>query len=330
MTSPRAEERASERPERWTALLNPAAGRGRATARLARVTDAIAAADLDVALHVTTDADDLRRAARHAFDHGRGVLACGGDGTVGMVAGLAAELDGVLGIVATGSGNDLARHLGLPRGNPAAAVRVVAGGVVTRVDLGRAETDAPHHVEWFTTVANTGFDAEANRWANARTRLTGTPLYVTAVLRTLRTYRPRAVRLTVDGVVTETDAWLVAMANTRSYASGMIIAPAASMHDGLLDVCVVGPVSRAEFLRTFPGVFRGAHVRNRAVLMLRGRDVTIEALDASLELWASGERVGPLPARVRAVPGALRVMVVGPQTADPTAPCPSATCPSAT
>ncbi|MET0627074.1 MAG: YegS/Rv2252/BmrU family lipid kinase [Acidimicrobiia bacterium] len=324
MTSPRVEDRASDRPEHWTALLNPAAGRGRATARLARVTDAIAAADLDVAVHVTTDADDLRRAARHAFDDGRGVLACGGDGTVGMVAGLAAELDGVLGIVATGSGNDLARHLGLPRGDPAAALRVVAGGVVTRVDLGRAES-ADGRDEWFTTVANTGFDAEANRWANTRTRLTGTPLYVIAVLRTLRTYRPRAVRLTVDGVVTETDAWLVAMANTRSYASGMMIAPAASMHDGLLDVCVVGPVSRAEFLRTFPGVFRGAHVRNDAVMMLRGRDVTIEALDASLELWASGERVGPLPARVRAVPGALRVVVAGPHAADPTAPRPSAT-----
>jgi diacylglycerol kinase (ATP) len=321
MTSPRAEERASqqpERPERWTALLNPAAGRGRATARLARVTDAIAAAALDVAVHVTTDADDLRRAARHAFDSGRGVLACGGDGTVGMVAGLAAELDGVLGIVATGSGNDLARHLGLPRRDPAAALGVVASGVVTRVDLGRAQS-ADGRDEWFTTVANTGFDAEANRWANTRTRLTGTPLYVIAVLRTLRTYRPRPVRLTVDGVVTETDAWLVAMANTRSYASGMVIAPAASTHDGLLDVCVVGPVSRAEFLRTFPGVFRGAHVGNDAVLMLRGRDVKIEALDAPLELWASGERVGPLPARVRAVPGALRVMVAGPQAADPIA-----------
>ncbi|HEX5587472.1 MAG TPA: YegS/Rv2252/BmrU family lipid kinase [Acidimicrobiia bacterium] len=321
MTSRPHAPRTDHRPERWTAVLNPAAGRGRAASRLARVNDAIAAADLDVAVHVTTDADDLRHAARAAFEAERGVLACGGDGTVGIVAGLAAELDGVLGVVATGSGNDFARHLGLPRGNPGAAVAVVARGVVARVDLGRAES-ADGRQDWFTTVANAGFDAEANRWANTRSRLTGTPLYVTAVLRTLRTYRPRPVRLTVDDEVTETDAWLVAMANTRSYASGMVIAPTASVHDGLLDVCVVGPVSRAEFLRTFPGVFRGTHVRNRHVVMLRGRNVSIEAIDEPasssepLELWASGERVGPLPARVAAVPGALRVVVDGPRAAD--------------
>ena len=165
-------------------------------------------------------------------------------------------------------------------------------------------------------MANTGFDAEANRWANSQPWLTGTPLYVLAVLRTLRTYRPRPVRITVDGAVTETDAWLVAVANTRSYAGGMVIAPAASIGDGLLDVCVVGPVSRAGFLRTFPKVFRGTHVHHPLVTTSRGTDIRIEALDAPAaphasppELWASGERVGPLPARITPARGALRVVV---------------------
>ena len=73
-----------------------------------------------------------------------------------------------------------------------------------------------------------------------------------ATLRTLAAYSPTPVRVTVDDTVIETDAWLVAVGNTRTYASGMMITPAASVHDGLLDVCVVGPVSRTEFLRTFP------------------------------------------------------------------------------
>lgn len=297
------------RPDRWTAVLNPAAGRGRGRARLPAVADALAAADLDVTVHVSADAGDLADLARGAFDAGRGVIACGGDGTVSAVAGMAAELGGVVGIVPGGSGNDLARHLGIPRGDVDAAVAVLEHGVVRAVDLGHAQTAGGG--AWFTTVANTGFDAEANRWANTVDRLTGTPLYVLAVLRTLTTYRPRRVRVTVDGAETESEAWLVAVGNTRSYASGMIITPAASVHDGLLDACVVGPVSRAEFLRTFPSVFRGGHVQHPDVTVLRGTEVTVESLDPGppLELWASGERVGPLPARLRPVPDAVRVVL---------------------
>jgi diacylglycerol kinase (ATP) len=120
------------------------------------------------------------------------------------------------------------------------------------------------------------------------------------------------VRVTVDDATTiETEAWLVAVGNTRTYASGMMITPAASVHDGLLDVCVVGPVSRVDFLRTFPSVFKGTHVEHPQVRTARGTNVTIEALDATaaVDLWASGEHAGPLPAHLEPAPGALAVVV---------------------
>ena len=177
-------------------------------------------------------------------------------------------------------------------------------------DLGRAHT-ADGTSTWFTTVANTGFDAVANAWANDVTWTSGTPLYVLATLRTLATYSPTPVRVTVDDTVIETDAWLVAAGNTRTYASGMMITPAASVHDGLLDVCIVGPVSRTEFLRTFPKVFSGTHVEHPEVLTARGTHVVVEALDPApaVDLWASGEHAGPLPARLEPVAGALAVVV---------------------
>ena len=159
-------------------------------------------------------------------------------------------------------------------------------------------SDEPHTADgattWFTTVANTGFDAVANAWANDVTWTSGTPLYVLATLRTLAAYTPTPVRVTVDDTTIETDAWLVAVGNTRTYASGMMITPAASVHDGLLDVCVVGPVSRVEFLRTFPSVFGGTHVDHPEVRVARGTAVTVEALDPSsaVDLWASGEHAG--------------------------------------
>ncbi len=270
---------------------------------------ALARSALDVAVHVSISAEDARVAALDALAQERGVIACGGDGTVSELAALVADAQGVLAIVPTGSGNDFARHLGIPRDDVAAAVAVVQRGAITPVDLGRADV-ADGTSTWFTTVANAGFDAEANRWANTVAWASGNSLYVLAVLRTLRTYRPTRVCVTIDGHARVMSAWLVAVANTRTYASGMMIAPDAAIDDGLLDVCVVGDVSRAEFLRTFPSVYRGGHVRNPQVTMRRGAQVRIESVDPGepLELWASGERVGPLPATLTAARAALRVV----------------------
>jgi diacylglycerol kinase (ATP) len=297
-------------PEAWTAVINPAAGRGRGQARLPLVAEALAAADLDVAVHVSADVDDLTAIARVAFARDRGVVACGGDGTVCVLAGVAAECGGVLGILPTGSGNDFARQLEIPRHDLAAAVSVLERGRVVAADLGRAHT-ADGTTSWYTTVANTGFDAEANRWANEVQWTSGSPLYVLATLRTLAVYRPQPFRITVDDEVIDTDAWLIAVGNTRTYASGMAITPAADVFDGRLDVCVVGPVGRLDFLRTFPSVFRGTHVQHPMVRTWRAELVVVESRspDAPPELWASGERAGPLPACLEPAPGALAVMV---------------------
>ena len=294
---------------RWTAIVNPSAGRGRTRKLLPRLSDAFEHADLDVEVRVSQDLHDARATAREALDAGNGIVACGGDGLVSEFAGLAAETGGLLGIIPTGAGNDLARHLGIDHRKPLDAVRVLERGRVGLVDLGRAEADGAS--AWFTTVANTGFDSEANRWANTVQWASGTTLYVLAVLRTLATYRPHRFRLTVDGTGEDMEAWLVAVGNARCYAGGMMITPGAELDDGLLDVCVVGPVSRPGFLRSFPKVFRGTHVSHPAVEMRRGKEVRIESLDPSLpiELYGSGERIGPLPARLEAVAGAVRVMV---------------------
>jgi len=215
----------------------------------------------------------------------------------------------VLAIVPAGAGNDLARHLGIPRGDANAACALLRDGGVVRCDLGYAETDDGARA-WFTTVANAGFDAEANRWANGVQRVSGTALYVAAVLRTLTTFRSRRVRVTADAAVLDTPGWLVAVANTRSYAGGMMIAPDAALDDGALDVCLVGNVSRADFLLTFPKVFDGTHVEHPSVAVARATQIMIEMPGSNdePELWASGERVGRLPASVVAVPGAVRVV----------------------
>jgi diacylglycerol kinase (ATP) len=291
---------------RWTAVVNPAAGRGRTRGLLPRVRAALV--ERDIPVHESRDIDDARRAARDAFTGGHGVVVCGGDGTVSALAGIAHEVGGALAVVPTGAGNDFARHLGLDHRHPLAAVDVLDTGHLAVVDLGRARAGDGASVV-FTTVANAGFDADANRWANGVRWATGTPLYVLAVARTLAVYRPRPARVRVDGYEWSGDAWLVAVGNTRSYAAGMKITPDARLDDGLLDVCILGARSIATFVANFPKVFSGTHTTIDGVTMLRGAIVELDASDPAAELWASGERVGPLPARIEALPGALRVQV---------------------
>lgn len=269
------------------------------------------------------DARDGQRAAREAFAVGRGVVACGGDGTVGELAEVAADAEAPLAIVPSGSGNDFARHLGIDVRHPLNAVELLETGRRGAVDLGCVHLeDGSAHM--FTSVAYSGFDAETNRWANGVRWATGTSLYVAATLRTLARYRPQPMRVRVDDQTWEGDAWLVAVGNSRFYGGGMMITPGAEVDDGLLDVCVIGARSVLEFLRCFGRVFQGRHVAQRDVATFRGAHVEIDSDRARLpmEVWAAGERVGPMPAQVDVQPGALSVVVPvdAPVRAAPTGP----------
>jgi diacylglycerol kinase (ATP) len=292
---------------RWSAVVNPTAGRGRTRSLLPRLQRALETHD--VAVHISVDAADGRRAALDAFARGNGVAVCGGDGTVSDIAALAAHEQAPLAVIPTGAGNDLARHLGIPRGLD--AVELLDTGRLGVMDLARA-TAHDGTTATFTTVANTGFDAEANRWANGVHWASGTPLYVLALLRTLAAYRPREMCVRVDDEEWAGPAWLVAVGNTRSYGGGMMITPGAAIDDGLLDVCVIRGAPTFRFLRHSPRVFKGTHVALDEVLTFRGTTVEISAPyngRSGMELWASGERVADLPVSLQPMPAALQELV---------------------
>jgi diacylglycerol kinase (ATP) len=287
----------------WTAIVNPVAGRGRTQKLLPELERAASAAG--IALHVSPEPGAPTKLARAATDDGHDLVACGGDGLVTEVAGVAADTGKRLAIVPTGAGNDFARVLGYDPKHPLTAFDAIPNGHDRVVDLGRVNG------RWYTCVTASGFDAEANRWANTVTKLSGTTLYVAAVLRTLAVYKPHRFRVTVDGDAHETTAWLVAVGNGPAYAGGMRVTPAARLDDGLLDVTIVGAMSRPEFLWNFPKVFKGKHVDHAKVTTLRGENVHLESLDPSvpMEVYADGERVGPLPGTMEAVRDALNVRV---------------------
>ena len=206
----------------------------------------------------------------------------------------------------TGAGNDFARVLGYDPKHPLDAFDALAHGHDRVVDLGRVNG------RWYTCVTASGFDAEANRWANTVHRLSGTALYVAAVLRTLAVYKPHPFRLTVDGEAHELRRGSSRSATARRTAAACTSRPTRALDDGLLDVTVVGAMSRPQFLVNFPKVFKGTHVvAPEGARRSAATHVELESLDASvpMEVYADGERVGPLPATMEAVRDALNVRV---------------------
>jgi diacylglycerol kinase (ATP) len=285
-------------------LVNPTSGKGRGGRLLDPVADRLRRSGIDVDVVVGRDADEAFDRLRNRVAAGvDGVVAVGGDGLLNLALQVVAGTDVPLGIVPAGTGNDIARTLGLSLDDPVAAVDIAAAGRTRTVDLGRANG------RWFAGVLGSGFDSMVNERANRMTWPSGRSRYNLAILAELRTFRPVPYTLELDGDSWQTEAMLVAVGNGSSYGGGMKVCPDARTDDGLLDVTVLGPISKVEFLRVFPTVYKGTHVRHPAVTVRRARRVSLTS--PGVTAYADGERVSVLPVHTEAVPDALRVFAAG-------------------
>lgn len=288
-------------------LTNPTAGRGRGAAYGAQAAAALRTAGHEVIDLSGPDAATAAQHARTALDAGAidVLTVVGGDGMVHLGANLCAGRLTPLAVVAAGSGNDNARELGLPVRDAHTAAALVTTGRTRAVDLGRCVT-ATGPNRWWAGVLGGGFDSVVNERAEGMRWPRGPMRYNIAVARELPVFRPIPYRVTVDGQEIETQAMLVAVANGPAFGGGMRVAPGASYDDGLLDIVILHRVSRVEFVRVFPRVFRGTHVTHPRVQILRGRRVRLEA--PGIITQADGERFEPLPLDLEVAPGALTVV----------------------
>lgn len=288
-------------PRREIAVLtNPVAGRGRALRLRDAVLPRLHGAGWRTRSLVGRDADEALDLARQAVAEGvDGLVVCGGDGLVHLGLQVVAGTDVPLGVLPGGTGNDVARYLGLPRDPALLASRLLAWRTRT-IDLARSGD------RWFATVLAAGFDAVVNERANRMTWPQGQMRYNLATVAELRTFRPLPYVLDLDGTEVRTDAMLVAVGNGPSFGGGLRIAEGALLDDGLLDVVVIGPMSKVELVRTYPKLFRGTHVHHPQFARHRVRRVTVAA--PGIVAYADGERFGALPLTIEAVPGAVRLL----------------------
>ncbi len=282
-------------------IVNPSSGGGRAGRTLPDVQAALASYGLDFHVERTRSIEHARELALAAQQSGETAVALGGDGLVRALASVLKNTPGVLGVLPGGRGNDFARVLGIPS-RPAAACAVLAHGKVRALDLGQAGSEP------FVSIASCGYDSTANRIANETRLFRGDFVYTYAGLRALLSWRPATFELTLDGQRRTLVAITVAVANSSTYGGGMRLAPDARLDDGLLDVVLIEDVSRFEFLRSLPKVFKGTHVRLPNVEVLRAREIEVRA-DRPFTMYADGDPIAELPVRLSCLPGAINVIV---------------------
>ena len=288
-------------------IINPTSGKGKGGKSAPEVGALLHKRGLDAALLVAGSAEEVLEMARAAVADGvDALLAAGGDGTVNLAVQAVAETDVPLGIIPLGTGNDNAKMLGMPVGDLEKALDIIADFEVRTMDVAHVRTGDGTE-RYFMGVMSAGFDSNVTERANNMRWPKGDLRYLFGILAELGTFKPVPYKVTIDGTEHNGQAMLVAVGNGTSYGGGMQVCVGARPDDGLLMLTWLHEASKFKFLKTFPTVFKGTHVKDDMVEQFVCREIRIEA--PGQLVFADGERVGPLPCDVRACENALKVIV---------------------
>jgi diacylglycerol kinase (ATP) len=293
-------------------IVNPVAGRGRALRLLPRATGALTAAGITYEVRESASLQHATELAAQAAAAGSVIVAVGGDGMAGALAGVAGRLGCTYGIIPAGRGNDFARVLGIPF-DAAAAAALLLARPTRHVDLiGVSAPDQPEVLVAGSVYV--GVPSVAGEIANRTRWLNGSLLYPVAALRALAGWQPARFEITGDGGRHDFAGFAVVVANSRYFGAGMMVAPPARVDDGVLDLVLMRHGPKLAFVRALLKIKDGSHISLAEVSLERDNDVTLTT-DRSLPVAADGETLtfaAPLPAgtplRIRVLPGALTVI----------------------
>jgi diacylglycerol kinase (ATP) len=291
-------------PPRLYLIANPVAGRDAALHALPRLRRELDEAGAAYHVALTASRGHAMELARQAAGQGwDAVVAVGGDGTVHEVANGVLDGDALFGVIPLGSGNDFAHAAGVPR-DVTAALGAVLHGVPRGVDAGRVNG------RWFVNGVGIGLDARVAIEANRVRRLRGVGMYLWALARVLRSFRPPQIRLEVDGTLwLDRPLTLVTVGNGPRQGGGFHMNPGARLDDGLLDLCACDALGTARVLRFLPHTLRGTHLGLPGVSCIQARRVEVSSPEP-LPIHADGEIVAEdaRAATIEVHPGRLRLL----------------------
>ena len=285
----------------WLVAINPTSGRGKGSILGQQVSNYLN--ERKIEYRIVTGANSqvfqekLRANTSELRDNLVGIIAVGGDGLIHMVLQVAVQFGKPIVTIPAGTGNDFVRAIGWDLKRPLAPLWEALTASSISIDLG--EIDG----EYFGAIASTGFDSLVNERANAMAWPKGPAKYNVAMALELPRFKPIKYKFRMDERTLEREAMLIAVGNGKSYGGGMLVCPDADLNDGLLDVMILNPVSKREFIRIFPSVYEGLHINHPQVEIHKVKSVQI---DADAVCYADGERIGPMPTKISVAKGALK------------------------
>ena len=292
-------------------LVNPAAENGAAGRRWPELAHEAASLGLQGDTRFSERPGHLTELAREAAADADLLVAVGGDGTVNEVVNGIAGLDVELALIPRGTGGDFVRTFGIPR-KLDRAVEVALRGRTRAIDLGRGRYRSwagEDEESYFANIASAGMSgAIAKRTNETSKALGGKVSYAWATVAVFSRWRSDEVRVRVDGTEQAGRMHDVIVANGRYLGGGMKMVPEAEPDDGLLDVLLIGDLTKRDLLLTMPKTYRGKHLPHPKATLLRGTTVEIEAPEP-LPVELDGEQPGTTPVRFEIVPRALRLRV---------------------
>ncbi len=282
----------------WAIVINPTSGRGKGADVGKTVAGYFSKHDLKYQIISGTSAANVLKDLRLFLSNHRqcpGVISVGGDGLAHLILQAVVPSKTPFAVIPAGTGNDFVRALKWSLDDFEKQLDFVTTQDPTAIDLGLVDG------EWFGAVLSSGFDSTVNERANKLKWPKGPAKYNVAIALELPTFKPSEFTIELDDRTIETQAMLIAVGNGSSYGGGMQVCPQASLTDGLFDVMILRPISKLEFIKVFPTVYSGTHIKHPEVSIYRSKKVRIHSTAIA---YADGERIGALPISAECVPSA--------------------------
>ncbi|MFH1965121.1 MAG: diacylglycerol kinase family protein [Acidobacteriota bacterium] len=286
-------------------LINPEAGRGSAGRRFPELEAASLKHSMSIDPRFTKYPGHARKLAAQAVEEGEKLLVVmGGDGTISEVADALADSGVTIGVIPAGTGNDIARSLGiLPRDTEAAFSRIVKGDTIS-FDVGLEKLTGRR----FLSFIGCGFPAMVAEEANKMKYMKGSPVFFLSLYKAVIKLRGIPLVLTLDGQRKEMICTSIMIQNTPFTGGGLKVAPGARINDGYFDVVVVDEIGRVELMRNFPKLYSGRHLEHPAFHLMRGKQIKVELPENQLVSY-DGETTSAERLEIEIKPGAIRLIV---------------------
>ncbi|WMJ72732.1 diacylglycerol kinase family lipid kinase [Cytophagaceae bacterium ABcell3] len=250
-------------------ILNPISGSGKASACAKYISRLVDKQVYNPKVVYTTGPGNAKELACEAVEEGvKKIVAVGGDGTINEIGHALIGTDAALGIVPSGSGNGLARHLNIPM-NPEKAVALINSNRERVIDT-CSVNDRP-----FFCTSGVGFDAHIGHlFSGLKSR--GFQGYVSTALKEFFSYVPHAYSIEIEGKTYNVPAFLITFANSAQYGNNAYISPEADICDGLIDVCILSPFPKRDIFNIGYRLFNRSMNRCKHLKIIRTNKIVLK------------------------------------------------------